>query len=60
MTLDEAIDLLERCRGNLPQVGYEWVREAHQLGIEALERVKHVRETYQKTSYVLLPGETEE
>ena len=58
MKLEKAIVGLEDLLVDDPHFDPERRREAVKLGIEALKRVKHVRETYQKSSYVLLPGET--
>jgi len=59
MELDKAIELLTLII-RLPNFPFQAdYNDAMQLGVKALERVKHVRDTYQKSSYVLLPGETE-
>lgn len=60
MNIDEAIELQRLlCESSIldPLPRY---KDAIKLGIEALKREKYVRETYQKPSYALLPGETKE
>jgi hypothetical protein len=59
VTIDEAIEIFQADIDCRDFVDSKSLREAEKLGTEALKRVKHIRETYQKTSYVLLPGETE-
>lgn len=59
MTLEKAIEtLIEWDILSANEVDLD-LRNAVKLGIEALKRVKYIRDTYQKSSYVLLPGETE-
>ena len=58
MTIDEAIENIMEVLKLDCYVKYPEWQDALRLGIEALQRVKHVREKYQKSSYVLLPGET--
>jgi len=60
MTIDKAIQILSDEPETLDWENEPQAIEALKLGIEALKRVKYVRETYQKSSYVLLPGETED
>jgi len=60
MTIDEAIRIIQENAAWLDIESSKGYFQALQLGIEALKRVKWQRENYQKTSYRLLPGETEE
>jgi len=60
MTLIEAMQISRQILDGkeLPSVADR--NAAIALGFEAMKRVKHIRETYQKASYVMLPGETQE
>ena len=64
--IDEAIDILYREKtGDNDYITKDMLFKAIQLGIEALERLKEVRESEVKPSLVLwatakLPSETEE
>lgn len=60
MTIDEAIDILERRQDNTPQIGWERTRKANQMGIAALKRCKAYKEAHVGLHYEPLPGETEE
>jgi len=60
MTIDEAIDRLTELRGEL--VGEERSEKsfAVKLGIEALEELQRSRSIMARSTYLLLPGETED
>jgi len=60
LTLDKAIKILERRQDNTPQIGYEWIREANQLGIEAMKAYAQARRLGLPLRCELLPGETKE
>lgn len=60
MKLDEAIVGLEDLLTDDPHFDPERRREAVQLGIKALKRIKGNRLYPQPTVYPLLPGETKE
>lgn len=59
MTIDEAIMILTMWSKDGEVEDSDKLHEAENLALEALKRVKWQREKYQKTSYRLLPGETE-
>ncbi|GAI60616.1 unnamed protein product [marine sediment metagenome] len=60
MTLDRAIEVHEGQKPDGRCVSVNDKREAHQLGYEALKRVKWHKEQHERGYYELLPGETEE
>jgi len=59
MTLDKAIEILQDILTEATYYPLYDREDAYKLGIEALKQLKHHRETYQKSSYVFLAGETE-
>jgi hypothetical protein len=60
MTIEEAIQALEGAIHH-PTALYEPVlADAEKLGIEALKRVKELRDIHSMSSGIPLPGETEE
>jgi len=60
MTIDEAIRRLEQHKCYLESINAHEQIEAHQLGIEALKKIKLWRQDNVYPDYTLLPGETEE
>ena len=60
MGVVEAIKRLTEKRNREPggDLGYDW--DALNLGIEALKRVKHLRELAREENIRLLPGETKD
>ncbi|MBA7582161.1 hypothetical protein ES708_24081 [subsurface metagenome] len=59
MTINEAIDLIQRDIDHPGDVPAEVLNKAKKLGIEALKEVKRARSGYFITSASWLPGETE-
>ena len=58
MTIDEAIDNLQKTLRDEESVPYEkWVKST-ELGIEALREIKDLREDRNEPYIDLLPGET--
>ncbi len=58
MTIDEAIEILEKDNAN-PGIGcIVGGYEARKLGIEALKRLKEQRKAPECADFSLLPGET--
>jgi len=60
MTLDEAIEILNRVEPDSRPFDYEEEKEAIRLGMEALKAWKERRENYPMLNTYRLPGETEE
>jgi len=60
MKIEKAIEILEARQRNTPSMGYEDLRDANQLGIEALKRLAFIRINGYPESLFPLPGETEE
>jgi len=60
MTLDKAIEILNRVEPDSRPFDYEEEKEAIRLGIEALKAWKERRENYPMLNTYRLPGETEE
>jgi len=58
MTLDEAIEILTIHNDHNPDYTDQDRRDAHQLGIEALKRVKWHNQQHLGGFYEPLPGET--
>lgn len=59
MNLPEAIEILTIHNDHNPNYTDKDREEAHQLGIEALKRLKDNRESYYGVNLNQLPGETE-
>lgn len=60
MTIDEAIEILEARQRNTPSMGYEDLRDANQLGIEALIVIRRLQSMDAEYKDCKLPGETPE
>ncbi len=60
MTIDEAIEIQTIHNDHNPDFTDAQRREAHQLGIEALKRIKQSRESLPTVTLPLLPGEDPE
>jgi len=60
MTLDEAIEILNRVEPDSRPFNYEEEKEAIRLGMEALKRVRDCRHDWNLVMTTRLPGETEE
>ncbi len=60
MTIDEAIRILTIHNDHNPNITDAERNEAHQLGIEALKRIKETRTDYGVVLDMPLPGETED
>lgn len=60
MTLTKAIEINTIHNDHNPNYTDAERRQAHQLGIEALKRIKVNREVYYMDADMPLPGETEE
>lgn len=60
MTIDEAIEIKSREGEEFLHTDPDKIDEADRLSIEALKRVKSLREGYWYKKTMLLPGETEE
>lgn len=58
MKLTKAIEVMEDNRDFFKMDGFDECAEACQLGIEALKRVKNIRDNPRSPYYALLPGET--
>jgi hypothetical protein len=60
ITLDEAIRWHRQAKEAAETYGYLKAAEAQQLGIEALELIKHTRQNRQKPLLPRLPSEAKE
>lgn len=60
MTIDEAIKELEKDIPPIPTVEWSKHTRAKALGIEALKRMKRLRDCYGEEAQRLLPGETKD
>ena len=60
MTLDKAIEILNRVEPDSRPFDYEEEKEAIRLGIEAIRRIKDARTDEVEVEKGLLPGETKE
>jgi hypothetical protein len=60
MTLDKAIEILNRVEPDSRPFGYEEEKEAIRLGIEALKKIKEQRNLDGWLGTLELPGETKE
>ena len=60
MTLDEAIETMDRELRPLYEFLHEDYNKALELGIEALRVVKKWREEHRDLGFLLMPGETGE
>ena len=60
MKIDEAIKLLDRWQNGKDITSFDDVNRAVKLGIEALKRVRDIRQEMSATRESLLPGEAEE
>jgi len=60
MTLDKAIEILNRVEPDSRPFDYEEEKEAIRLGIEAMRRIKDARTDEVEVEKGLLPGETKE
>ena len=58
MTIDEAIEILNKERKDHHSFPTDIIGQAQQLGIEALKREKGRRQPYASRYHWLLPGET--
>lgn len=60
MTLEEAIEILERTVTNRPVIGNPIIVEATELGVSALKAWKEAQREQRWPSTMRLPGETME
>ena len=60
MTIDEAINMLERITAQDDESGRPECVEAEKLGIEALKRIRHYRKWGAMATNFDLPGETKD